>query len=178
VASTRGNPDLGDIVRSTLVIALIILALFGLGKLFTTTPEQTVSAVDYQPIVTQARSATDLPLLAPATLPEGWRATSVRFDAGPDSTGGSWHLGVLTDDDEYVGVEQTPLSIDRAVERWADGSEESGSAQVAGQVWSVRAGPGDRITYVLREDDRTTLINGTVSQQVLEDYISSLSSSA
>lgn len=175
MASSRGNPDLGDIVRSIVVIGVIILALFGFGKLFTSTPEQTVSTVDYQQVVQQARTATDVPLLAPKSLPAGWRATSARFDSGPDDVG-TWHLGVLTDDDEYVGVEQTPLSIDRAVDRWASGSEESGSAQVAGQVWSVRAGPDDRITYVLREGDSTTLINGTVSQAQLEDYISSLSS--
>lgn len=159
------------------VIGLIILGLFAFGKLFTTTPEETVSTVDYQQVLVQAQVGTSLPLLAPTTLPDGWRATSARFDPGVDGTGGTWHLGVLTDDDEYVGLEQTPLSIDRAVARWAEGSDDSGSAQVAGQVWSVRAGPGNRIAYVVREGDRTTLINGTVPQTVLEDYIESLSSS-
>jgi len=175
VASTRGNPELGDILRSVFVIGLIILALFAFGRLFTTTPEQTVSTVDYQPIVAQARTTSDDPLLAPPTLPDGWRATSARYDPGADGASGTWHLGVVTDDDEYIGLEQTPLALDRAVKKWAEGSEEAGSAQVAGQVWAVFAGPRDRITYAVRKDDRTTLINGTVSVEVLESYISSLS---
>ncbi len=175
MASSRGNPDIGDILRSMFVIGLIILGLFAFGKLFTTTPEETVSTVDYEQVLVQAQAGTSLPLLAPTTLPDGWRATSARFDPGVDGSGGTWHLGVLTDDEEYVGIEQTPLSIERALDRWAEGSEEAGSAQVAGEVWSVWAGPGDEIAYVMREGERTTLVNGTVTQDVLEDYIASLS---
>lgn len=177
MASSRGNPDISDIIRSVVVIGLIILGLFAFGKLFTSTPDQTVSTVDYQQVLKQAQAGTDLSLLAPATLPSGWRATSARFEPGADMSGGSWHLGVLTADEEYVGVEQTPVSTKQAVDRWGAGSKASGSAEVAGQVWSVRTGPGDRLVYVKREGDRTTLVNGTIGQAGIERYISSLSTS-
>lgn len=156
------------------VIAVIILALYGVGKFFTDNPDQPVSTVDYEQTIAQAQPSTEVGLLAPDPLPAGWRATSARF--ARSDTGGSWHLGILTAADEYVGVEQTPLSTSSAIERWAADSEDAGSAEVAGKVWQVRAGPGDRIAYVTREGARTTLVNGTVSQPELEDYISSLSS--
>ncbi|MGJ9421188.1 DUF4245 domain-containing protein [Aeromicrobium sp. CF3.5] len=175
MASSRGNPDIGDILRSVAVIGVIVLGLFGIGKFFTVTPEDPVSAVDYETTLQQVRTTTDIDVLAPATLPDGWRATSARFEPGSGDRDGSWHLGVITADDEYLGLEQSSLSVQRAAERWAEDSEEAGSAQVAGQVWSVRAGPRDRTTYVASEGDRTTLVTGTVPPEEIETYISSLS---
>lgn len=157
------------------VIGVILLGLFGIGKFFTDNPDDPVSAVDYERTLNEVRSTTDIDVLAPTTLPEGWSATSARFEPGSTDADGTWHLGVITDDEEYLGLEQSSLSVKRAAERWAADSEEAGSAQVAGQVWSVRAGPRDRTTYVARDGDRTTLVTGTVSPAEIEDYISSLS---
>lgn len=175
MASSRGNPDIGDIFRSVVVIGVILLVLFGIGRFFTDNPEDPVSSVDYERTLQQIRTTTDIDVLAPESLPEGWRATSARFEPGATDADGTWHLGVITDDDEYLGLEQSSLSVKRAAERWAADSEEAGSAQVAGQVWSVRAGPRDRTTYVVRNGDRTTLVTGTVPPEEIEDYISSLS---
>ncbi len=174
MASSRGNPDMGDIVRSVVVIGVILLGLWGFGKLFTQTPEQPVSSVDYQQVVDDVRSSSDVEILAPPSLPEGWRATSARYEPGAGGTVGTWNLGVLTDDDQYLGVEQSSLSVERAFDRWAEDGQDAGSADVAGQVWSVRVGPDDRTTYVTREDGRTTLVTGTVAPDRLEAYISSL----
>lgn len=169
--SSRGNPAVGDIVRSMVVIAAIILGLYGIGQFFTATPESKVKAIDYVSVVEQARPAATFPLAAPATLPEGWRATSARFQTA------GWHLGVLTDDDDYVGLEQLRASADRAVDRFAEGSRSAGTADVAGETWSVRKGPDGRVTYLRNEDGLTTLVNSTASRSVVEDYIVSLSTS-
>jgi hypothetical protein len=169
--STRGNPAMGDIVRSMAAIGLIILALYGFGKLFTQEPDSPTPAIDYATIVSQARPAADFALLAPSGLPKGWKATSADF--APTS----WHLGVLTDEEDYIGLEQVRISIDRAVDEFANGSKSAGTADVAGETWTVRKGPQDRITFVRREGGLTTLVVGTASRSVIEDYISSLSTS-
>lgn len=169
--SSRGNPAMGDIVRSMVVIAAIILALYGVGQLFTSNEKAEVETVDYTSIVAQARPAATFPLAAPTSLPEGWRATSARFQAN------GWHLGVLTDDDEYVGLEQLRSSVDRAVDRFAEESKSSGTAEIAGQTWSVRSGPKGRWIYVRDEDGLTTLLNSSAPRSVVEDYIESLSTS-
>lgn len=169
--STRGNPAVGDIVRSMVVIAVIILGLYGFGQLFTSTPENKVKAIDYVSVVEQARPAATFPLVAPESLPDGWRATSARFQTA------GWHLGVLTDDDDYVGLEQLKASPDRAIDRFAEGSRSDGTADVAGQTWDVRTGPDDRVIYLRNENGLTTLINSSASRSVVEDYIVSLSTS-
>ncbi|AXT85777.1 hypothetical protein C6I20_11650 [Aeromicrobium sp. A1-2] len=169
--SSRGNPSMGDIIRSVVVIALIVMAVWGIGKFFTRTPDSPVTAVDYATIVGQARPAADFALLAPSSLPEGWIANSARYEPN------SWHLGVLTDTDAYIGLEQVKISVDRAVDRFADGSKRVGDAVIAGEDWTVRSGPQDRWTFVRREDGITILLNGTASRQMMEDYVSSLASS-
>jgi hypothetical protein len=162
---------MGDIVRSLVVIGLIILALYGFGRLFTTTPEQKVATVDYEAVVAEARPAATFALAAPTSLPEGWRATSARFQPK------GWHLGVLTDEDDYVGLEQLVASPERAIDRFAEDSKDDGTEQVAGQTWEVRSGPDGRVTYVRSEAGLTTLVNSSASRSVVEDYIESLSTS-
>lgn len=169
--SSRGNPAIGDIIRSMIVIAVIILGLYGLGQLFTSKPETTVDPIDYATVVAQARPAASFALAAPTSLPEGWRATSARYETN------GWHLGVLTDEDDYMGLEQLRASVDRAVDRFAEDSKSAGTAEVAGQTWTVRTGPKGRLTYVRSEGGFTTLLNTTASRAVLEDYIESLSTS-
>ena len=169
--STRGNPSMGDILRSMFVIAVVLLALWGIGQFFTSEPETPVKTVDYARVVEQARPAADFPLAAPPSLPEGWKATSARFQ--PDA----WHLGVLTDNEEYIGLEQVTTSVSSAIERFAKDSQPQGEAEVAGQTWERRKGPDDRLTYVRREGELTTLVDGTASRSVIEDYIASLSTS-
>lgn len=169
--SSRGNPAIGDIIRSMVVIGAIILGLYGIGQLFSSEPESSVKPIDYATVVAQARPAATFPLVAPPGLPQGWRATSARFQEN------GWHLGVLTDTDDYVGLEQLRGTRERAVDRFADGSRSSGTADVDGVTWNVRTGPDGRLTYLREEAGLTTLLNTTASRAVLEDYIRSLSTS-
>lgn len=170
VAGSRGNPDLGDILRSVVVLGLVVLALYGFGQFFTSTPDEPTRSVEWKPAVESARRSADYPVLAPDALPKGWRATSARFEPST----GRWTLGVLDDEDEYLGIEQSTASVKSVLARLADGSTAAGSAQVLDRVWAVNAGPDDRITYTSRVDGVTTAITGTVEQADLEAYLSSL----
>jgi len=169
--SSRGNPSMGDIARSVAVLGAILLALFGLGRLLTVTPDEPASTVDYRSAVESSRTVADFDVLAPASLPDGWRATSVRFEQD------SWHLGVVTADDDYVGLEQVAADPRRALDRFANGSRSYGDTVVGREKWSLYTGPGDDLTYVRRDGDMTIVVTGTAPRQVMESYISSLSTS-
>ena len=169
--SSRGNPSMGDIARSVAVLGAIILALFALGRLLTVTPDEPIRPVDYRSAVESSRTVAEFDLLAPTSLPEGWRATSVRFEQG------EWHLGVVTADDDYVGLEQVEADPHRAVERFAKGSRSDGDTVVGGETWSLHTGPRDDLTYVRRDADVTIVVTGTAPRQEMERYISSLSPS-
>jgi hypothetical protein len=169
--NSRGNPRMGDILRSVGLLGLILITLFGVGKLLTVTPDEPTHAVDYRSAVESSRTVSDFDLLAPTQLPRGWRATSVRFEPN------AWHLGVLTAADEYIGLEQVRTTEKRAIERFAQGSRATGTVAIGGQTWSRRSGPGDDVTYVRRDGDVTILVTGTSPRDDIERYISSLSSS-
>jgi len=174
--NSRGNPSLGDILRSIAVLGAIILTLFVVGRLVTITPDQPTRAVDYREAVESSRTVADFDLYAPRSLPKGWRATSVRFEDN------AWHLGVVTDEDDYVGLEQVPDSTKRAIEQFGKGSRAFGETVIGGETWSLRTGPRDDLTYVRRdhagsEGDMTIVVTGTAPRPVMERYISSLSSS-
>lgn len=170
MASSRGNPDPGDIFRSIAVLGLIVLALYGIGRFFTSEPEQVTASVDWKPAAESAQKAADYAVLAPDELPDGWHATSARYDPAT----GRWKLGILDGDDKYLGIDQSTESAKTVLKRLADGSEPAGSAKVGDRVWSVNAGPGDRITYVNDDDGVTSAVTGTVEQAELESYIATL----
>ena len=161
---------MGDVLRSVVVLVVAVVALYGIGQFFYSGPDQPVRSVDWKPAAESAARNADYPVLAPKSLPEGWNATSARYT--PET--GRWVLGVLTKNEDYLGVEQTTSSVRSVLERVAEGSEPAGSAQVRDRVWAINAGPGDRITYSSRVDGITTVITGTVDQPALEDYIESL----
>ena len=169
--SSRGNPSLGDVARSVAVLGAIVLVLFGIGQLVTVTPDDPAPTVDYETAAESSRTIADFDLLAPTSLPEGWRATSVRYRTG------SWHLGVLTDDDEYIGLEQVRGSTGRAIGRFAKGSRAAGEVTIADATWSRRIGPDDDITYVRPDGNMAVLVTGSAPRDDVERYISSLSAS-
>ncbi|KAA1400271.1 DUF4245 family protein [Aeromicrobium ginsengisoli] len=170
--SSRGNPSMGDIVRSVVVIGVIIIGLYGIGKVFSDKPDSPTPAVDYAKLTDQARPVAGFELLAPSSLPRGWHANAATLNID------WWHLGIVRGDQDYIGLDQVKgTSVTRAIERFADGSRPDGKTDIGGETWSVRKGPGDRTTYVLTKGEVTTVIVGTPSRALIEDYIGSLATS-
>ena len=163
---------MGDIVRSVVVIGLIIIGLYAFGKLFTDKPETPTRAVDYAKLTDQARPVAGFELLAPSSLPKGWHANAAQLNID------WWHLGIVRGDQDYIGLDQVKdVSVNRALERFADGTRADGKTEIDGQTWSVHKGPNDRTTYVLSKGEVTTVVVGTPSRSVIEDYIASLTTS-
>ncbi|WP_332643378.1 DUF4245 domain-containing protein [Aeromicrobium sp.] len=169
--SSRGNPSMGDVVRSVAVLSALVLALWGFGQLFTKTPDSAVKPIDYVATVNSARPAAQFELLAPSSLPQGWVATSAQF------TPTTWHLGVVTDDDEYVGLEQRKGDAKRLVATYAKDSKSAGSVTIDGKEWDLRKAPDGDVTYVRTVSGLTTLVTGEAPRAEVEDYVSSLSAS-
>ncbi len=169
--SSRGNPAIGDILRSVAVLGALILAVWGFGQLFTNTPDQKITPIDYVATVDSARPLAEFDLLAPKELPAGWVATSARF------TPSSWHLGVVTDDEQYVGLEQSQVSADQLVAKYAKGSTPAGTVSIAGTTWDLHDGPGGDVTYVHTDAGVTTLVTGEAPRAEVEAYVASLSAS-
>ncbi len=134
----------------------------------------TVSTVDYQRVVPDARKAADFDLVAPRRLPAGWRATTVSFSPAPDA---HWHLGVLTDEGRYVGLEQSgSASVRSMVTDYVDEAARRGSpVDVAGGSWTTYTDAGGDLALVRRVGRTTTLVVGHhVPRSALVSYTAGL----
>lgn len=151
-----------------LLLVLVVGAYVAFREVNRTTPDSPVEPVDWRPAADFAREQADFPVVAPRELPEGWIATSVRYERGDEQ---AWHLGVLTDEERYIGLEQSQDSVATMVERFVDEEAEAdGSTSVDGRSWEVWR--DDRDTALVREADGvTTLVVGTVGRERLEDYV-------
>ena len=170
-SSSRGNPSLGDILRSVVAMGGIILAIWLVGRLFTVVPEEApVDTVDYQSVVPAAERETGFDVQAPASLPDGWRATSARVRDG------AWFLGVLTDDDQdFVGLTQVPGDEEDVVEDEAEGARRDGTVDLGGDTWTRWTAGGDGLVYSRQVDGTTVVVESRVDRDVLEAYVASLS---
>jgi uncharacterized protein DUF4245 len=87
----------------------------------------------------------DVAVVHPQTLPSGWRANSIHFARG---TPPQWRFGLLTDDDEFVGVVQEKDDVDDLLAAYvdenphqdADAAPSNGLGATSWQSWSDAGG--------------------------------------
>ena len=119
-----------------LVVTVGAVVAFVMFRALTSDDEPTpVRAIDYSASVQNARTDGKLAVLAPDRLPLGWKATSATYTRGVSPT---WHLGLLTGDTKYVGVEEARTSIDDLVEEHVDENAERGKdVTIGGKKWQT-----------------------------------------
>lgn len=154
------------------VLLFVVLAFVVFRDSNRADPANPVKPIEYTEDLAYYRSQSTFPLLAPPELPEGWIATSARFDATKPQ---SWHLGVLTDTRHYVGLEQGKDQLETMVNRHVDEEATEGDpVEVAGASWRTFTDEDGDNALARRSAGVTTLVVGTVSQEELEAYVASL----
>jgi hypothetical protein len=174
MASARGSRSgtFGDALRTTAIMGALLLGLFAVGQLVTVTPDRPERRVDLADAVAGARRTATFEVIAPKTLPEGWIANSTR--SGPDA----WHLGVLTPEDKYIGLEQSTSSVKGMVDDFAPESRAAGTVRLKGEAWQVRTESDGDWIYVRDVGATSVLVIGSARRVELERYVSSLSASS
>ena len=151
-------------------MGVLLLGAFVVGQLVTVTPDRPERRVDLADAVAGARAAAQFDVVAPRTLPEGWVANSAR--SGPEA----WHLGVVTSDDRYIGLEQATTSAKGIVDDFAPKSRAAGTAEIAGSTWQVRTeSDGDRV-YVRGLGETSVLVIGSAKRADVERFVALLAS--
>ena len=160
------NAKMSDVLRSVLLLTAGVLVLFVLGRIFfTVEPDRPVSEVDYITAAEGVEPTAGFDPWVPERLPEGWMANSARIDAT------TWEMGVVTDDDEFIGIRQLHDGEGEAIDRAIDG--DAREETVNGVVWQVGES-GEELVYATTEDEVTTVVRSTTSAEVTRDYVSSL----
>lgn len=171
--SARYQRSAGGMAGAMLVLGVLVIGWVVIRSLTSADPASPVQRVDYARDVPTAREAADFDLVAPPRLPRGWEATTVRYTPAP---GARWHLGVLTDERRYVGLEQSRDPVRSMVEEFVDESATRGRpADVAGEAWSTYTDSGGDLALVRRSGVTTTLVVGhDVPRSTLVSYATSL----
>jgi hypothetical protein len=130
-----------------------------------------VTPIDFTGAATYAEEQADFEVLTPPSLPDGWIATSARWTGGREP---HWHLGLLTERKQYVGLEQEDRSAEDMVEEHVDEEAAQGEdVRIGGRTWQSWFDDRDQ-ALVLEEDEVTTLVVGTVDRATLEEYVATL----
>ena len=167
----------GGLVGAMLVTISAVIA-FAVFRSLTSDNEPTpVRAVDWTAAVQSARADDRLLVLAPDRLPLGWKATSATYTRGVSPT---WHLGMLTDDSKYVGVEEARTSIKALVEEHVDTDAQRGKEVTIGAEWWqtwTDAGGDYAVARVVRGpggDEESVLVVGSAAAAEVRQLAGSL----
>jgi len=167
----------GGLVGAMLVTVLVVVAFAAFRGLTRDNEPTPVRAVDYATWVKAGRADGKLALLVPDPLPLGWRATSASYATG---SAPAWHLGLLTSEDSYVGVEEARESVDDLVAEHVDADATQGDAvRIGGQRWQswTDAGGDYAVGRSLKGPDGTpesVLVVGTAPADQVREVAASL----
>ena len=168
----RYQRSFSGMVGALLVLLLVVIAFVAFRGTVRDNDATPVKTVDYAEELPFIREEADFPVLAPPSLPDGWRATSLRFE---NTRPQSWHLGMLTDKGDYVGLEQSRESEAVMVDDRVDTEAvEEGPVTVAGEKWNSYSDAGGDYALVRRSGGVTTLVVGTLPEDELIEFVASL----
>ncbi len=171
--SGRYQRSASGLVGALVVLLMVIGGYMLLRALNHTDPASPTPSVGYHQAARYARQQAAFTVLAPPRLPHGWRATTVGFTPKPDQ---HWHLGVLTDQNRYVGLEQGDQSVHSMVRAYVAPHPRPGRpATVGGDTWATWTDQRGDLALVRRAGNTTTLVIGhDVPRARLAAYVASL----
>ena len=138
-----------------------------------------VKTVDWAAWVKAGRADQQLSVFAPATLPTGWRATSVDYVGG---TGAHWHLGLLTDSAKYVGIEESRASTEDLAEQYVDQDAVRGKdTTIGGETWQTWTDAGGdyalaRSVEVGGRPYESVIVGGSAAESAIREFAGALTS--
>jgi hypothetical protein len=169
----RYQRSTAGMVGAMIVLVAVVVGFVVLRDLNREDATNPVPPVEYEQAAAFADEKASFEVLVPGSLPEGWRATTVEYVPGAED---HWHLGLLTDEDRYVGLEQSDDSVRGMVETYVDEEAVKGGPQtVAGRSWTTYTDDGGDLALVRRDAGATTLVVGhRLPKAELVQFVASL----
>ena len=161
------------LLGALLAVLALIAVMWGLSQFQRPNLPDPAPAVNYRADLAAARQAAPFSVLAPRSLPLGWKATSVYWDDQRPKL--SWHLGVLTARGQYVGLEQGTGSSAAFVRAKTSATRPDGVVTIHSERWRLLRSPdGSEHALVSRGKGDTTVVAGTATVGQLRMFASSL----
>ena len=159
--SSYANGSAANMVRSLVVIGVIVAALIAIVPRVNSVSQP---PVDVAGASVEVARESGWPIDRPEALPDGWKATSVRYVR---STGGlmTWHAGYQSPTGNYIAIEQTKDATAEWVSAQTNRAAQTGEVQAAGKTWGtyVRSGKVQNSLVHRAEtaSELTTIVTGT-----------------
>ena len=140
---SRYDRSFGGLLAAMVVTVLFVGAYVGFRALTRDQPELEPD-VDYASCVAYLQEA-DVSVVYPKELSSGWRANVIHYAPGNPP---GWRIGLVTDQDEFVGVVQQEEDVDDLLTQYVDesprqgddASPENGLGATSWQTWSDAGG--------------------------------------
>jgi hypothetical protein len=165
------SQTVGNLVFAT-VVCLVVVAFL---MIVTWRPkDEKVRAIEYTAQLQDARKAAAW-VRGPEPMPTGWSSTSVEFRA-PEQEPMTWHLGVVTNDKKYVGLEQSNVTGGKFQADKLGRTTDDGTTTVGGVTWQrkVLLDRKNENALVLVGSGVTTIVTGNAGYPALETFASTL----
>ena len=161
--------NFANMLRSLLPLVVICLVIVGWTTLRQSGDVEPVREIDPTSTLDLAAARAGYPLLAPQDLPEDYRPTSARTDAGNAGEGDpvTLEIGYVTPSEEFAGF---VVSDDRRADPVAavlDGAVEEGTVDIAGQTWTRSTTEDDETALSREADGVIVLVSGSASDEEL-----------
>lgn len=133
-----------------------------------------VKAVEYTAQLEDAKKVAPW-VVGPAPMPSGWTATSVEFRT-PEQAPITWHLGIVTNEKKYVGLEQSNVTGGKFQSDQLGRTSDDGTSTVGGVTWQrkVLLDRKQENALVLVGSGATTIVTGNAGYPALEAFASAL----
>ncbi|MGH6656590.1 MAG: DUF4245 domain-containing protein [Actinocrinis sp.] len=178
-AKSRLRTTMRDMVLSLAVIAVPIAIVLAISPSNAGNPVHVIDTASYQSTLSAARQAVPFTLVAPSTVPAGWKLTSEYYQP-QGATAADWHLGYLTPSGAYVSVEQTTELLAGFLSDQHSDASPSTAVPINGatpNVWQRYTGttPTALRTVLYHSDAKSTVIvAGSASLPELEQLAAAL----
>ncbi len=168
-ATGSGGKTVLNMVRSLAVIGAMVAVVY----LLVPRPQGSlVQPVDVPGAAQVALAAGDVPVVLPE-LGQDWQVTSARRDRPENGFPAGWHLGYLTPEQDYAGLEVAAAPTPAWIERATSEGVPATTQEVSGRSWTVyesepRGAGQPRTSLVLDDDDRVLVVTGSA---VLDELV-------
>ena len=164
-----------NLVRSLLPLIVICLILVVFPTLRQNASDP-VREVDPTSSERATAELADYPLLVPRGLPDAWRPTSVRTNAGSASAGDpvTLQIGWFTPEEEYASYVVSDDPRDPALDDVLAGATDAGTADIDGETWQRRTTERGETALTRDDEGATLLVTGSAGDEELTTLAGSL----
>lgn len=172
--SSYANGSVANMARSLVVIGALVAVLIAVVP--------RVNSVS-QPAVEVAASSVEIARSSgwaidrPEGLPDGWKATSVRYVRSTDGLM-TWHVGYTSPTGNYVALEQTEDATPAWISAQTNRAAVTGEVEAAGRTWGTYVRGGKVQNSLVHKPqgtgELTTIITGTGTFEELAAFAESL----